>query len=194
MLLRFCAALLVMLAALFFAGGGTDGPSRADLADLRAERQRLQQLTLPEGRQSLPTPPAPETVAPTVAEDSAPAPADPAEVEAVTPEPEPEVPTPAEPVASTDPTPAPQPEPEPEPVAEPQPEPEPEPAPILLTVTGSAVNLRAGPSTQNAVVGRVVRDQQVRLVERLDNGWVQIEVDGIDGTVFMSGDFLSETN
>lgn len=211
MLLRLTAALLVILAALFFAGGGGDAPSRSDLAELREERQRQVQLRLPDapdvrppspmGSEGAP-PPAPEPLP-----DAAPAPtAAPAPSVA-------EAPTPVDPAqplpqqdrdaatVSTDPAPT-----DAAPAAEapdsasvssdappPQAETAPDPAPVLLYVTGSAVNLRAGPSTQNAVMGRVTRGQAVRLVQRLDNGWVEIEADGVPGTVFMSGDFLSET-
>ena len=71
--------------------------------------------------------------------------------------------------------------------------PEDVPEPVFLYVTGNRVNLRAGPSTNDAVVGSVVRGQAVQLLSFESNGWAQIRVDGVDGPVFMSGDFLSET-
>jgi uncharacterized protein YgiM (DUF1202 family) len=55
------------------------------------------------------------------------------------------------------------------------------------------VNLRAGPSTGAAVVGSVVRGQEVRLVDFEANGWAQIRVTDLDQPVFMSGDFLSDS-
>lgn len=188
MLLRLTVALLAILAALYFAAPEAPAPSRADLAALRAERQRAVQLTLPEG-------PAPDVAVAAVEEPPAPegeVPAEqPAKTEPVVESPEPPAPEATPPAAQ----PEPEPVAEPAPAPEPQPEaaPEPEPQPQLLYVTGSRVNLRAGPSTDNAVRGQVVRGQAVELVERLDNGWVEIRADGVDGTVFMSGDFLSET-
>jgi hypothetical protein len=64
---------------------------------------------------------------------------------------------------------------------------------IVLYVTGRRVNLRAGPSTGAAVVGSVVRGQEVRLVDFEAKGWAQIRVTDLDQPVFMSGDFLSDS-
>ena len=200
MLLRLTVALLAILAALYFAAPDAPVPSRADLAALREERQRAIQLSLPNG----PTPAAPEVASAPVDPPQTPAPlpespvepeqpAEPAQLADAAPAPEPAQPDAPEPPA---PETAPDPEPEPEPVAEPAapaPEPAAEPEPQLLYVTGSRVNLRAGPSTENAVRGQVVRGQAVELVTRLDTGWVEIRAEGVDGTVYMSGDFLSET-
>ena len=60
-------------------------------------------------------------------------------------------------------------------------------------VSGQSVNVRAGPSTQDAVVDRLRRGEAVTLVGVEDNGWARIRVegDGIDG--FMSMSFLSDT-
>lgn len=200
MLLRLTVALLAILAALYFAAPDAPVPSRADLAALREERQRAIQLSLPNG----PAPAVPEVASAPVDPPQTPAPvpespvepeqpAEPAQLADAAPAPEPAQPDAPEPPA---PETAPDPEPEPEPVAEPAapaPEPAIEPEPQLLYVTGSRVNLRAGPSTQNAVRGQVVRGQAVELVTRLDTGWVEIRAEGVDGTVYMSGDFLSET-
>ncbi|MFN4155509.1 MAG: SH3 domain-containing protein [Paracoccaceae bacterium] len=59
-------------------------------------------------------------------------------------------------------------------------------------VTGRSVNVRSGPSTQDAVVGRLSRGEAVRVVSVEDSGWarVRIEGDGIDG--FMSLSFLAD--
>jgi len=67
------------------------------------------------------------------------------------------------------------------------------PATDVRYVMGRSVNVRSGPSTQNAVVGRLTRGEAVRVVRVEDNGWaeVRIEGDGIDG--FMSLSFLSDT-
>lgn len=60
-------------------------------------------------------------------------------------------------------------------------------------VSGRSVNVRGGPSTQDAVVGRLTRGEAVTVVWVEDNGWARIRVegDGIDG--FMSTDFLKDT-
>lgn len=60
-------------------------------------------------------------------------------------------------------------------------------------VSGRSVNVRGGPSTQDAVVGRLTRGEAVTVVWVEDNGWarVRVEGDGIDG--FMSMDFLKDT-
>lgn len=64
---------------------------------------------------------------------------------------------------------------------------------IVLYVTGSSVNVRAGPSTQNAVLGRVRRGDEVELVDYEDNGWAKIRVADLANEVFISGDYLSDT-
>lgn len=64
---------------------------------------------------------------------------------------------------------------------------------IVLYVTGSTVNLRAGPSTNDAVLGRVSRGDAVELVDYESNGWARIRVAGLSSDVFMSGDFLSDS-
>lgn len=51
-------------------------------------------------------------------------------------------------------------------------------------ITGSRVNLRGGPSTGDAVVGQVVRDQQVRIVEDAGD-WMRVQTgDGTEGYIF----------
>lgn len=61
-------------------------------------------------------------------------------------------------------------------------------------VTGSRVNLRAGPGTDNAVVGSLTKGTRAIAVQELANGWVQLEVPerGLSG--YMSGKFLAEQN
>lgn len=60
-------------------------------------------------------------------------------------------------------------------------------------VSGRSVNVRGGPSTQDAVVGRLTRGEAVTVVWVEDNGWarVRVEGDGIDG--FMAMDFLKDS-
>ncbi|MBM7069786.1 SH3 domain-containing protein [Actibacterium sp. 188UL27-1] len=64
---------------------------------------------------------------------------------------------------------------------------------IVLYVTGRRVNLRAGPSTNDTVLGRVSRGDAVELVDYEENGWARIRVAGLSADVFMSGDFLSDS-
>lgn len=66
----------------------------------------------------------------------------------------------------------------------------PAPSPIVMEVTGSAVNLRAGPSTTQAVLGRMLRGDRVELLAEMADNWMQIR-DVVTGDVgYMSGDFL----
>jgi uncharacterized protein YgiM (DUF1202 family) len=63
----------------------------------------------------------------------------------------------------------------------------------LMYVSGRSVNVRRGPSTREAVVGRLTRGEAVTVVWVEDNGWARIRVegDGIDG--YMAMDFLTDT-
>lgn len=63
----------------------------------------------------------------------------------------------------------------------------------LFYVSGQSVNVRSGPSTQDAVIGSLTRGEAVSVIRVEANGWAQIRVegDGIDG--FMSMDFLTDT-
>lgn len=64
----------------------------------------------------------------------------------------------------------------------------------LLVVTGNVVNLRAGPSTDVGVVGRLKRGTKAVLLAEDADGWVQIR-DVASGRVgYMSGDFLTAAN
>ena len=74
-----------------------------------------------------------------------------------------------------------------------------DPAPVaapqvdLATVTGSAVNMRLGPSTQYGVVDTLRRGTQVEILEIADNGWARLRV--VDGgkVGWMSARFVAET-
>jgi hypothetical protein len=67
----------------------------------------------------------------------------------------------------------------------PAPEPLPEPAPDIRLVAADRINVREGPSTDFAVVGRLTRDEAVTVVAEAADGWlrVRIEGDGIEGFV-----------
>ncbi|MDO5706266.1 MAG: SH3 domain-containing protein [Paracoccus sp. (in: a-proteobacteria)] len=60
----------------------------------------------------------------------------------------------------------------------------------VLYVTGNRVNFRAGPSTNDAVVGALTRGAPVQALGPRSGNWVQIR-DGQGRTGYMSGDFLS---
>lgn len=57
-------------------------------------------------------------------------------------------------------------------------------------VTGSSVNLRAGPSTSNAVLGRAQGGDLVEWVSDPAPGWALIRHPDIDGDLYMSSQFL----
>lgn len=98
-----------------------------------------------------------------------------------------------EPVAAPEPEPVATPEPEPEPAVTPEPEPEsgPDTTPdVVLYVTGERVNVRAGPSTDFAVITALARGAPVVDVGPAGAGWREIRLETGE-TGYMSGDFLS---
>lgn len=61
-----------------------------------------------------------------------------------------------------------------------------------LYVTGSKVNLRAGPTTNDAVIGTVSLGDAVVSLGSADGGWVNVQTQ--DGRIgYLSGSFLSTT-
>jgi hypothetical protein len=76
-------------------------------------------------------------------------------------------------------------------VITPQPtDPNPPPAGQLARVTGSAVNLRAGPSTANDVVGQVTFGQTLRVLDTGGNGWAAVELPATGARAYISAQFL----
>lgn len=63
----------------------------------------------------------------------------------------------------------------------------------LVYVTGSRVNMRAGPSTANPVVTALGYGDEAELIETLDNGWMHIRHTESGRVGYMAGRFLSET-
>ncbi|WP_308915569.1 SH3 domain-containing protein [Jannaschia sp. LMIT008] len=61
----------------------------------------------------------------------------------------------------------------------------------MLVVTGSRVNLRAGPSTQNRVVGSLTEGTRVERIADDPSGWVELRDPATGQTGFMSGRFLA---
>lgn len=76
-------------------------------------------------------------------------------------------------------------------VPEPAPGNESPPEARFALVIGSNVNLRAGPSTGNAVVGQVQAGQRVRLLGETQPGWSSILNPVTGEPVFMSSRFLA---
>lgn len=66
-----------------------------------------------------------------------------------------------------------------------------DPGTRVAVVTGTNVNLRAGPSTGNAVVGQVQAGQRVRLIGETQPGWSAIMNPETGEPVYMSSRFLS---
>lgn len=66
------------------------------------------------------------------------------------------------------------------------------PSGTIRRVTANSVNVRGGPSTQNAVVGRLTRGEEVEVLATDPSGWVQVRVqgDGVEGWV--SGKLLGK--
>jgi hypothetical protein len=93
------------------------------------------------------------------------------------------------PVAPPAPAVAPEPAPVVEVVAEPAAAPEPvvetPPALPVLYVSANSINMREGPSTGHAVIGRLTRNEAVSVVGDAGDGWllVRIEGDGAEGFV-----------
>ena len=61
----------------------------------------------------------------------------------------------------------------------------------VLVVTGSRVNLRAGPTTQAPVIGKLVRGSKSLLIGDAGAGWHKIRSLETGVTGFMSADFLA---
>ena len=61
---------------------------------------------------------------------------------------------------------------------------------ILLAVNARSVNLRAGPSTNVAVVASLKRGEQAELVSEAADGWLQIRQVSTGKVGFMAGRFL----
>jgi hypothetical protein len=60
----------------------------------------------------------------------------------------------------------------------------------LLEVTGSSVNLRAGPSTGQGIVGRLSRGARAELVAEAGGDWMQIRDPATGRVGFMAARFL----
>ncbi len=193
--MRLLTMSLMTLAGLFAAMlvfGTDDG-----LPEDRLGRTPAPRIALPAAPQNEPARPAPQPQ-PAPAAQPAPAPAaqpDPAPEPHPDSAPQPETPPATGNAPTTTPAPATTPAPitTPAPAATPQPAPEPNPAPppALLFVTGTTVNMRAGPSTSFEVVARLPRGTAVADLGEAAPGWTRIRVIDTGARGFMASRFLS---
>jgi hypothetical protein len=64
----------------------------------------------------------------------------------------------------------------------------------LVEVTGTSVNLRAGPSTGDAVLDALTRGARAELIAASDDGWAQIRTVETGTVGYMADRFLSPVN
>ncbi len=59
------------------------------------------------------------------------------------------------------------------------------PGAAVMTVTAQSLNVRSGPSTNDAVIGKLTQYEAVSLVQETADGWalIRIEGDGVEGWV-----------
>ncbi len=62
---------------------------------------------------------------------------------------------------------------------------------LVFTVTASAVNLRAGPTTRSRIIGRLTRGQNAELIRDTGNGWAEIRALDTGERGFMALRFLA---
>jgi len=70
----------------------------------------------------------------------------------------------------------------------------PEPAAVPAQVVGSAVNLRAGPSTADPVIGRVDEGDTVQWISTPVQGWALVRQDGSGADAYMAASYLRRLN
>ena len=80
------------------------------------------------------------------------------------------------------------------PVPAPTPEQAPEPIRDLRFVDGDRVNLRGGPGTDYAVVGRLFRDDMVEVIEDEGDGWLHLRVTATGEEGWMADWLLTAAN
>lgn len=58
-------------------------------------------------------------------------------------------------------------------------------------VTAAAVNLRAGPGTGFAIVGRATEGQKLPMTGERDGIWIEVELAGVDGPAWVHGRYFA---
>jgi hypothetical protein len=61
----------------------------------------------------------------------------------------------------------------------------------LRRITGTSVNMRAGPGTRYGILTRVTRDTEVEVLESFDNGWLRLRVLDTQRIGWVSGTLVS---
>lgn len=61
----------------------------------------------------------------------------------------------------------------------------------IWRVTARAVNLRAGPSTNNTIVGRAIQNESAEIIQMLPSGWAKVYILETGTEAFMSARFLA---
>ncbi|OUD09443.1 hypothetical protein BVC71_06205 [Marivivens niveibacter] len=79
-----------------------------------------------------------------------------------------------------------------DPAPVPAPQVQPTPQIELATVSGNAVNMRLGPSTQYGVVSTLGRGTEVEVLETASNGWARLRVVENGQVGWMSGRFVAQ--
>ncbi|MCK0150612.1 SH3 domain-containing protein [Marivita sp. S6314] len=74
------------------------------------------------------------------------------------------------------------------------PEPEPEPVRDLRFVDGDRVNMRGGPGTNFAVVGKLFRDDMVEVLKDEGNGWLHLRVSATGDEGWMADWLVTAAN
>lgn len=64
------------------------------------------------------------------------------------------------------------------------------PRPLTGAVTASAVNIRSGPGTSNAVIARGLRGQIFTVTGTRDGSWLEIRGGALPGTAWVHGDYF----
>ena len=59
-------------------------------------------------------------------------------------------------------------------------------------VTAGSINMRDGPSTRNAVIGRLTRNEAVSIVGDAGDGWVLIRIEGDGAEGYVAGRLLTD--
>ena len=70
----------------------------------------------------------------------------------------------------------------------------PEPERLIWFVTGSRVNVRSGPSTNNEVMGKVLYGDAAEIISDPDADWVQIRIEGAGVEGYVMKRFMTDVD